>query len=417
MAASRSSSSSSSVSSAAIARTLYRTLLRLSRQVEEAAQLCWPAVESRERFDACAAAAFNRFNELDQAAGSQAAQARHYVVASHASTSTFNAAVRAGFRTCNDVDFGFASIREAKHHLQSLKVSKQWTELMKRGGDVPMRIGMESSDQGWRVLEDGVILVGRLANPGAEDTSASVRQQLDSIAAHVNRLLASQQELAAAEEFQSALMLQGRQRTTHSRFETAGRRYIRSSGVHEKLDLLNYVLFQELGFQDSSKDGQHEPITLQGVFREKLGAPLGIGIVYTLIGARLGLNIQPLNLPGYFLSRIQPSSDSNMKAALYVDAYNRGTLMTKPECTRLLCQAGFDSVRHEELLKPASPRDVWIRMMRMLSIANAQLGKREQAFYWASKIAEVPSALSRPKFSTSDNTSAESVTTSASHGL
>ena len=78
-------------------------------------------------------------------------------------------------------------------------------------------------------------------------------------------------------------------------------------------------------------------------------------MIYQLVGRRLGLPVNGIGLPGHFLCRFQtPRQD------YYIDAFNKGRLLTKTDCIKYLKQAGYEF--HEAFLMPASSRRILLRM-------------------------------------------------------
>ncbi|MGB0586716.1 MAG: transglutaminase-like domain-containing protein [Limisphaerales bacterium] len=119
---------------------------------------------------------------------------------------------------------------------------------------------------------------------------------------------------------------------------------------------INRYLFQTQRYQGNednyySADNSY----LNRVIDQRTGNPISLCIIYQLVGRRLGLPVTGIGLPGHFLCRFQtPRQD------YYIDAFNKGRLLTKTDCMKYLKQAGYEY--HEAFLMPASSRRILLRM-------------------------------------------------------
>lgn len=119
---------------------------------------------------------------------------------------------------------------------------------------------------------------------------------------------------------------------------------------------INRYLFQTQRYQGNednyySADNSY----LNRVIDQRQGNPISLCMIYQLVGRRLGLSVTGIGLPGHFLCRFQtPRQD------YYIDAFNKGRLLTKTDCMKYLKQAGYEF--HETFLMPASSRRILLRM-------------------------------------------------------
>ena len=119
---------------------------------------------------------------------------------------------------------------------------------------------------------------------------------------------------------------------------------------------INRYLFQTQRYQGNednyySADNSY----LNRVIDQRRGNPISLCMIYQLVGRRLGLPVTGIGLPGHFLCRFQtPRQD------YYIDAFNKGRLLTKTDCMKYLKQAGYEF--HETFLMPASSRRILLRM-------------------------------------------------------
>lgn len=128
------------------------------------------------------------------------------------------------------------------------------------------------------------------------------------------------------------------------------------TGAEDILNTVNHYLFDELGFVGN--EGQYydpDNSYLNRVLDRRTGNPISICLVYLLLTRRLLLPVTGIGLPGHFICRYQSTS-----AEMYIDAFNRGKLMTKADCVQYLLQGNY-SIR-EDYLAPVSPRRILLRL-------------------------------------------------------
>jgi len=139
------------------------------------------------------------------------------------------------------------------------------------------------------------------------------------------------------------------------------------------LGTINHYLFEELGFcgnQEQYYDADNS--YLNRVLDRRIGNPISLCLVYLLVAARLRLPMTGIGLPGHFVCRYQSSSTE-----VYVDAFNRGKLLTKADCIQYLLQGNY-SVR-EDYLTPVSPRRLLLRVCGNLHQIYLHLEQNESA--------------------------------------
>jgi len=113
-------------------------------------------------------------------------------------------------------------------------------------------------------LEAGSLLLARLANPRLDE--AACRAQLDAMAARCRELIAE------------------------------------PSSTREKCRALNRVLFHEWGFHGNTEHYTDPRNSfLDQVLERRTGLPISLSVVYLLVAARAGIELEPVGLPGHFL--------------------------------------------------------------------------------------------------------------------
>ena len=139
------------------------------------------------------------------------------------------------------------------------------------------------------------------------------------------------------------------------------------------LAVLNEFLFGELGFKGNEKN-YYDPENsyLNRVIDRRTGNPISMCLIYLLLGRRLGLPLAGIGFPGHFLCRYQTSQEEH-----YIDVFNGGKLLTKPQCMKYLKQKGF-GVRKGYLV-PISARRVLLRICANLHQIYLQFSEHEEA--------------------------------------
>lgn len=126
------------------------------------------------------------------------------------------------------------------------------------------------------------------------------------------------------------------------------------------IEVCNRYFFRRLGFRGNEED-YYDPDNsyLNRVLDRRLGIPISLSAVYLLIGRRLGLPLQGINMPGHFLLKWRSSTGE-----FYVDAFNEGQVLRVEDCKEMCEQMGqgFKPAH----LATATPRQVLWRMCRNL---------------------------------------------------
>jgi regulator of sirC expression with transglutaminase-like and TPR domain len=152
------------------------------------------------------------------------------------------------------------------------------------------------------------------------------------------------------------------------------REELASSGEPAKvLGALNRYLFEDLGFA-GNEENYYDPENsyLNRVVDKRAGNPINLCLLYLLVGRRLKLPLAGIGLPGHFICRFQSSS-----AELYIDAFNRGKLLTKADCVHYLLKGNY-SLR-DEYLAPVTSRRILLRICGNLQQIYMHLEQAEAA--------------------------------------
>ena len=140
-----------------------------------------------------------------------------------------------------------------------------------------------------------------------------------------------------------------------------------------QLATINLYLFTELGFR-GNEESYFDPKNsyLNQVLDRRTGNPISLCLVYTLLARRLQLPITGIGLPGHFVCRYQSSRDS-----VYIDAFDRGRLLTKTDCVQYLIHSAFGL--HEQFLTPVPPRRWLLRLCGNLHQSYLHLEQHDDA--------------------------------------
>jgi regulator of sirC expression with transglutaminase-like and TPR domain len=119
---------------------------------------------------------------------------------------------------------------------------------------------------------------------------------------------------------------------------------------------INHYLFKELGISGNEKN-YYDPENsyLNRVLDRRTGNPINLCLLYLLIARRLQLPVVGIGLPGHFICRYQSSAGE-----IYIDAYNRGQLLTKADCIHYLQRGNYSL--SDDFLGPVSARRMFMRI-------------------------------------------------------
>jgi len=138
------------------------------------------------------------------------------------------------------------------------------------------------------------------------------------------------------------------------------------------LTIINNYLFGELRLAGNEQN-YYDPENsyLNRVLDRRTGNPINLCLVYLLIARRLQLPIVGIGLPGHFLCRYQSPTEE-----IYIDAFDKGKLMTKADCVHYLVRGNYDL--RDEYLAPISSRRMLTRICGNLHQINLRLKAEEE---------------------------------------
>jgi regulator of sirC expression with transglutaminase-like and TPR domain len=161
------------------------------------------------------------------------------------------------------------------------------------------------------------------------------------------------------------------------------------ASAREQCRVLNRVLFHEWGFHGNVEHyADPENSLLDRVLERRTGIPLSLSIVYLLVAQRVGLELEPVGLPGHFIvgcfGEPQP---------FFVDPFDRGVFLDPDEIFALL--RANQIVPKATDLMPTPVREVLCRSCRNLVNHYGAAGDTAHARLFASFIEEFEATYER----------------------
>jgi regulator of sirC expression with transglutaminase-like and TPR domain len=142
----------------------------------------------------------------------------------------------------------------------------------------------------------------------------------------------------------------------------------------QQVERLNRFLFVDCGFCGNN-DNYYDPRNsyLNEVLERRTGIPITLSLVYCEVGRRLGMPVSGVGFPGHFLVKYfgQPE--------IIIDAFF-GTVLSPTECeARLKGIYGPKARLQDQLLQPAKPREILVRMLSNLKQVYVEKNDAERA--------------------------------------
>ena len=136
----------------------------------------------------------------------------------------------------------------------------------------------------------------------------------------------------------------------------------------EKLKILVYQLFQEMGYHGSTLDYDHPSNSyINEVIDDREGLPITLSVLFIELANRLELPVSGLGLPGHFLTMYREESKKSPKEII-VDPFG-GKIISRMEASEI---TGL-RLNNKDFV-PATKREIITRMLRNL-IHNAETRK------------------------------------------
>ena len=139
---------------------------------------------------------------------------------------------------------------------------------------------------------------------------------------------------------------------------------------------LTRLLVEDYGLRGNDAD-YYDPRNsfLNEVLERRLGIPLTLSLVYMEVGARAGVAVRGVGLPGHFVVRLERGETVRL-----LDPFNGGRPLDEANCRRLVERLGGGRLRFEPAhLRAVSARAILIRMLANLKGVYTALGDWRRA--------------------------------------
>ncbi len=139
------------------------------------------------------------------------------------------------------------------------------------------------------------------------------------------------------------------------------------------VEAVNKFFFVEKGFRGNFEN-YYEPdnVFINRVIDRRVGIPITLSLVYILVGRRANLPVYGVSIPGHFIVRYESNGFE-----IYVDPFNKGRLMTRSDCEKLISQLGY--AQKKEYFMRATADIIVKRMLGNLALAYKNSGYIEKA--------------------------------------
>lgn len=164
---------------------------------------------------------------------------------------------------------------------------------------------------------------------------------------------------------------------------------VEPSSAREKCRVLNRVLFHDFGFR-GNLDQYTDPLNsfLDQVLERRKGIPISLSIVYLLVAQRIGLELEPIGLPGHFMVGCFLEDEP-----FYIDVFDGGVFHRADEIFALL--RAHDLNPSPTDLAPTPVREVLCRSCRNLVQHYHAAGDPARARLFAGFVGEFEATYER----------------------
>ncbi len=126
------------------------------------------------------------------------------------------------------------------------------------------------------------------------------------------------------------------------------------------LNAYNQYFFVEQGFHgNTTRYEEAENSFLDQIIDRRTGIPIGLSVLYILLGSRIGLPLYGVGTPGHFLVKYDAKDYK-----IFIDCFNNGVLLTDKGCARFLIRSGHGF--KASYLHRSPVRSILTRMLRNL---------------------------------------------------
>ena len=164
---------------------------------------------------------------------------------------------------------------------------------------------------------------------------------------------------------------------------------VEPSSMRERCRVMNRVLFHEYGFH-GNVENYTDPRNsfIDQVLKRRTGIPISLSVVYLLVAERLGIELEPVGLPGHFI--VGCFADD---LPFFIDAFDRGVFRDADEIFELL--RANNIVPKQSDLAPTPIREVLCRSCRNLVNHFTAAGRPDRAKLFAHFVEEFEATYER----------------------
>ena len=143
-------------------------------------------------------------------------------------------------------------------------------------------------------------------------------------------------------------------------------------GPEASLDDLIELLFVDLDFR-GDVDDYYSPDNsrLDVVVRRRRGIPLTLAVITCAVGARAGIGLVPVGLPGHVVV-------STADGTRFVDVFDKGRSLSREDCAKIIMTLHPGMELTQSMLSPMAPRAVAVRMLNNLVGVHQRRGRRSE---------------------------------------
>lgn len=134
----------------------------------------------------------------------------------------------------------------------------------------------------------------------------------------------------------------------------------------ERLQILTTFMAEDLGFRGNAEE-YYDPRNslLHDVIETRLGIPISLAVLYSIIGRRANMQIDGINLPGHFIARYEK---------ILFDPFHGGRILSRSDCEAILARQRLKT--QSSYFAPASPRLIFMRMLANLVFIFERSGEK-----------------------------------------
>ncbi len=141
---------------------------------------------------------------------------------------------------------------------------------------------------------------------------------------------------------------------------------LNAAGHSDIARLLSHYFFQTLGFQSQPTHLNMQEISFAHFLRTRRGSNLCMACLYTVLGARYGLDISLIDLAGRVLAHLQ---DETQHQSLFIDPLDNGKILSQEDCRAYL--SARQLAWNDEFMAPMSSRQIVRRFIaNMIFVLN-----------------------------------------------